>query len=173
MVLKKNPKYLLCDGFVNYRGGHSFLGKSIYSKVHELVHIKDFELLMKNGSHVSSNLARRFYFEGRASFATYLFTPPRRQYKVEIPKEMKFRQPLIDLAKAYVKVFQIAYFLPKYPIYAVFYNGLVKIAKEVGDPFKAFEITTDKLPTFYGIFHPLKYYENEINEAKQAQEKAK
>ena len=47
-----------------------------------------------------------------------------------------------------------------------FKNSIFQLAKKVGDPVKAFRITTDKIPrTMVQIFFPSKFYKDEIAQA--------
>jgi hypothetical protein len=53
--------------------------------------------------------------------------------------------------------------------YILFYKSLRKIAVEVGNCIKAFDITTQKPPNFIGKIFPLIYYGKEIEEQKKNQ----
>lgn len=156
IILQRNPAYLFTGAFMRpvlFKVG--FLGRTTYSKVHELIHIKDFEVLAEQRSFraVFPTPSCFLYTEGRASFAAALYLEKNPEPRAKINKAVAFVRKLC--------------FTPFRSSYARFFNSLVKIAREVGDPVKAFRITTEKYPGFKGIFRPLEFYKDEIEKAKR------
>lgn len=172
IVLQRNPMHFLANGFVYHTGKVAYLGKNVRTNVHELIHLKDVEMRkeMPDNPFLPMNL---FYLEGRACFGASLFVEPQTEAKQGLPEEMNIMGVIRHLSQMLVAITRTLFFLVKYPIYSLFYNSMVKMAREIGDPVRTFKLTTEKHPGIRGIISPKKFYRDEMAAAKKEMEETK
>jgi len=135
-------------------------GCQLDSFVHELVHAEDLMGREKELGYREST-----YFEGRAVFAERLFTENKKVTHPDVFPEIPWILCLFLLP------FALASGLGENFRYGFFYKRICRIAKKVGDPIKAFQITTEKIPTTWKeLLFSSKFYKEEIAAAKKEME---
>ncbi len=177
MILNSRMSYLL--PYCSQRGDFLGPGYNESTNVHELVHSEDIhnENPAKTGIigylTLAFNLKRRMYLEGRAVFASHIYRQKIRRFNQEF---------IILTIGGYGMVASLTSYLPNLLspmlsgyllftgiLYWSFHNSLCILTKKLGSPEKAFELTMEKPPTFFGLFFPSSFYREDIERGLQVQ----
>jgi hypothetical protein len=151
---------------------------STTNAVHELIHSEDIANESNGGKGLFGfikgklkrfDMMRRMVMEGRAVFGGLLYENKVKRFEayfkvMAVGVTILVASAFVNIPPAIGTVAFIATVIGA--IYWPFHNALCTLAKKVGDPKKAFQITTEKPPNLLGIIHPTRYYKEEIAEAK-------
>jgi len=168
---KFKPKYLFVFPFP---AGPLWTRTS--SSIHELVHSEDIGppkstsalgFILQN-TKGAFDIVRRCILEGRAVFAQQIHNGKIERFNSHF-KHLIVGASLMAVSVAtdiQLLVIPAAFSLTLGILYWPFHNALCSLSKKVGDPVKAFKMTTDKPPSFAAILFPARYYKKEIEAIK-------
>ncbi|MFH2106274.1 MAG: hypothetical protein ABII22_03365 [Candidatus Micrarchaeota archaeon] len=134
--------------------------------VHELTHSEDIKGMAAKGwkerLKLRFDFKRRIYLEGRAVFAEHLYIGKPKRFDMHFTGMVVGAVGAVALGIAGTSISIPIALMTIGAAYWLFNNALCTIANKIGDPIKAFRITSERIPSWKGLIFPLQYYREEI-----------